>query len=212
VVNQTISRLACGKPIRGHVAFLGGPLHFLDQLKASFIRTLRLDDEHAITPENSHLFAAMGSALNAKAEASVSLTGLRDRMKESVQLEDLPVLIYEEGMEEKYKAFQAVRSSLLKALEDARSNGVIGSSSEAEVVYSGAKEAVAPYLNLDGESLRQAFNVASIRFVEGEESVSVKASDRPSCPRCRQKVEELEPCGEDCLCHRCAHALGEDHD
>ncbi len=28
VVNQTISGLACGKPIRGHVTFLGGPLHF----------------------------------------------------------------------------------------------------------------------------------------------------------------------------------------
>ena len=33
VVNQTISGLACGKPIRGHVAFLGGPLHFLPELK-----------------------------------------------------------------------------------------------------------------------------------------------------------------------------------
>ena len=40
VVNQTISGLACGKPIRGHVAFLGGPLHFLSELKAAFIRTL----------------------------------------------------------------------------------------------------------------------------------------------------------------------------
>ena len=39
VVNQTISGLACGKPIRGHVAFLGGPLHFLSELKAAFIRT-----------------------------------------------------------------------------------------------------------------------------------------------------------------------------
>ena len=46
VVNQTISGLACGKPIRGHVAFLGGPLHFLSELKAAFIRTLNLDDEH----------------------------------------------------------------------------------------------------------------------------------------------------------------------
>ena len=45
VVNQTISGLACGKPIRGHVAFLGGPLHFLPQLKAAFIRTLKLTDE-----------------------------------------------------------------------------------------------------------------------------------------------------------------------
>ena len=35
VVNQTISGLACGKPIRGNVAFLGGPLHFLTELKRS---------------------------------------------------------------------------------------------------------------------------------------------------------------------------------
>ena len=64
VVNQTISGLACGKPIRGHVAFLGGPLHFLSELKVAFIRTLNLDEEHAITPENSHLFAAIGSGMN----------------------------------------------------------------------------------------------------------------------------------------------------
>lgn len=42
VVNQTISGLACGKPIRGHIAFLGGPLHFLSELRNSFIRTLNL--------------------------------------------------------------------------------------------------------------------------------------------------------------------------
>ncbi|MBP5281964.1 MAG: 2-hydroxyglutaryl-CoA dehydratase, partial [Lachnospiraceae bacterium] len=66
VVNQTISGLACGKPIRGHVAFLGGPLHFLDQLKVAFIRTLKLDEEHTVDLDNSHLFAAMGSAMNAQ--------------------------------------------------------------------------------------------------------------------------------------------------
>ena len=64
VVNQTISGLACGKPIRGHVAFLGGPLHFLPQLKAAFIRTLKLTDETTIDPENSHLFAATGAAID----------------------------------------------------------------------------------------------------------------------------------------------------
>ena len=70
VVNQTISGLACGKPIRGHVAFLGGPLHFLSELKAAFIRTLNLDGEHIIDTDNSHLFAAIGSALEAEAAAS----------------------------------------------------------------------------------------------------------------------------------------------
>ena len=60
VVNQTISGLACGKPIRGCVAFLGGPLHFLPELKKAFIRTLNLTPENVVDPENSHLFAAMG--------------------------------------------------------------------------------------------------------------------------------------------------------
>ena len=86
VVNQTISGLACGKPIRGHVAFLGGPLHFLSELKQAFIRTLKLDDEHAITPENSHLFAAMGSALNAKEDVEVSLNELKERLQNSIAL------------------------------------------------------------------------------------------------------------------------------
>lgn len=68
VVNQTISGLACGKPIRGHVAFLGGPLYFLSELKEAFIRTLKLDEDHIVNTEHSHLFAAIGSALNAKEE------------------------------------------------------------------------------------------------------------------------------------------------
>ena len=87
VVNQTISGLACGKPIRGHVAFLGGPLHFLPELRASFIRTLNLDDEHTIEVENSHLFAAMGSAMNAQEENSVSLSGMADRLSGKLHME-----------------------------------------------------------------------------------------------------------------------------
>ena len=62
VVNQTISGLACGKPIRGNVAFLGGPLHFLTELKQAFIRTLNLTGDAIIAPENSHLFAASGAS------------------------------------------------------------------------------------------------------------------------------------------------------
>ena len=87
VVNQTISGLACGKPIRGHVAFLGGPLHFLSELRESFIRTLKLDEEHTIIPENSHLFAAIGSALNAKEDNSISLTEMKDRLHNSIKLD-----------------------------------------------------------------------------------------------------------------------------
>ena len=87
VVNQTISGLACGKPIRGHVAFLGGPLHFLSELKAAFIRTLKLDDAHAITPENSHLFAAIGSAMNYKEEVTISLSDMIGKLSSSIKME-----------------------------------------------------------------------------------------------------------------------------
>ncbi len=87
VVNQTISGLACGKPIRGHVAFLGGPLHFLSELKTAFIRTLNLDDEHVIAPENSHLFAAIGSALNYKPDTAVTLSSMVKRLSSGIKME-----------------------------------------------------------------------------------------------------------------------------
>ncbi len=87
VVNQTISGLACGKPIRGHVAFLGGPLHFLSELKAAFVRTLKLDDEHTIAPDNSHLFAAIGSALNYKEDNVLSLSELDGKLSSDIHME-----------------------------------------------------------------------------------------------------------------------------
>ncbi len=87
VVNQTISGLACGKPIRGHVAFLGGPLHFLSELRAAFVRTLKLDNDHAIMPLNSHLFAAIGSALNSKKDVEVSLRDMQNRLANRIQMD-----------------------------------------------------------------------------------------------------------------------------
>lgn len=87
VVNQTISGLACGKPIRGHVAFLGGPLHFLPELKETFIRTLKLDEAHIIAPDHSHLFAAIGSALNSKPETSMELKHILKKLSSEIHME-----------------------------------------------------------------------------------------------------------------------------
>ena len=111
VVNQTISGLACGKPIRGHVAFLGGPLHFLSELKTAFVRTLKLDDEHAIVPDNSHLFAAIGSAMNADGKTEVSLLALKKRLEEKVAI-DFEVARLEPLFkdQEEYDAFLARQS------------------------------------------------------------------------------------------------------
>ena len=79
VVNQTVSGLACGKPIRGCVAFLGGPLHFLPELKKAFIRTLKLTNETTVDPQNSHLFAALGASLEAREEKEILLSSLVEK-------------------------------------------------------------------------------------------------------------------------------------
>ena len=77
VVSQTISGLACGKPIRGRCAFLGGPLHFLDQLRQRFIETLHLTDDEIIVPEKSELFVALGAALSAGSNQSLRASSHR---------------------------------------------------------------------------------------------------------------------------------------
>ena len=107
VVNQTISGLACGKPIKGNVAFLGGPLHFLSELKNTFIRTLNLGPENIIAPEHSHLFAAVGSAMTAKNEVSVNIdeliTKLNNKIKMDFEVERMEPLF---ANEDDYKKFR----------------------------------------------------------------------------------------------------------
>lgn len=88
VVNQTISGLACGKPIRGNVAFLGGPLHFLPELRGAFIRTLNLSGDAIIAPDHSHLFAAVGAAMNAEERQSfLSVSELIERLSSGIKMD-----------------------------------------------------------------------------------------------------------------------------
>ena len=100
-----------GKPIRGCVAFLGGPLHFLPELKKAFIRTLHLTPENVVDPENSHLFAAMGAALESGEAEPRSLDGLISQLEQGVQmafeLKRLPPLFQSQ---EEYRVFQARHS------------------------------------------------------------------------------------------------------
>lgn len=80
VVNQTIGGLACGKPIRGHVAFLGGPLYFLSELRTRFIETLKLTKEQAIIPDHSQLFVAEGAAMASAKEEIVAFSDIHQRL------------------------------------------------------------------------------------------------------------------------------------
>ncbi len=85
VVNQTITGLACGRKIQGKVAFLGGPLTFLSELKKTFVRILELTPDEVIEPENSHLFAAYGTALTTAKDYSTD----KDYTNNKVQVSEI---------------------------------------------------------------------------------------------------------------------------
>ncbi len=81
VVNQTISGLACGRPIRGNVAFLGGPLNYLPELRNRFIDTLHLTEDQVIIPEDAHLLVAKGAALDSLEMHPISTEKLKAKIQ-----------------------------------------------------------------------------------------------------------------------------------
>ena len=97
VVNQTISGLACGRQIKGKIAFLGGPLTFLSELRKRFIETLNLQPEDVVFPSDGQFFVAIGAAILAKKQKAVSMDDLyksvnaitSDSLSETTHMEPL---------------------------------------------------------------------------------------------------------------------------
>jgi len=85
VVNQTISGLAQGRPIKGNVAFLGGPLFFLSELRERFKETLNLDDKSSVCPEDANYYVAIGAALMADECAAINFNEFYDKMKNTLK-------------------------------------------------------------------------------------------------------------------------------
>ncbi len=155
VVMQTISGLACGRPIRGNVAFLGGPLHYLPQLRQRFIETLELAPDEVIVPAESHLFVARGAAIasaeacgggtgtdgtdgkdaapgaSAAPAATVTLSQLKERMEnlgdvQGSEVERLDPLFESEADYEAFRARHAEASVPRESLADYRGRAYLG--------------------------------------------------------------------------------------
>ncbi|MDO0821441.1 2-hydroxyacyl-CoA dehydratase [Desulfosporosinus nitroreducens] len=108
VVNQTISGLAQGRPIKGKVAFLGGPLHFMSELRNRFIETLKLENKNVIFPENSQFFVAIGAALSFGEMTPITIQKLYDKVPEILKVDnsenkELEVLF---ASDEEYNEFE----------------------------------------------------------------------------------------------------------
>ena len=107
VVEQTISGLACGQPIKGSVAFLGGPLHFLPELVKRFALTLGLSPEQTLTFPDGQYMVALGASLAARDNAeAVPISTLLVRLKDCAS----PLLLSDVGC-----AAAACRGALLSA-------------------------------------------------------------------------------------------------
>lgn len=83
VVNQTIGGLACGRTIKGNIAFLGGPLYFLPQLRKRFIETLNLKPDEVIFPEDSHYYVAIGAAILSRENDAITLKEIVNKLETS---------------------------------------------------------------------------------------------------------------------------------
>ncbi len=121
VVNQTISGLACGRPIRGKIAFLGGPLYFLPSLKAQFVKTLKLSPENIMETQHAMMFVAAGAAIMADKEI-VSLKALTERTRSLKAFEDtsehLKPLFENEAEYKEFKTRHAAADVAIKPLSE----------------------------------------------------------------------------------------------
>lgn len=90
VVNQTIAGLAAGRKIKGKVAFLGGPLYFMSELRKRFVETLDIAPENVIFPENPQLFVAMGAAFYAEEARVTTIEALLDALENGNQAQLAP--------------------------------------------------------------------------------------------------------------------------
>ena len=131
VVNQTISGLAQGRPISGNVAFLGGPLHFMSELRQRFIETLNLENKNVIFPEDSQFFVAIGAALSSIDKVPFTLECLYERAPmihniNNVEEEKLEILFANEEEYVEFKERHALHKVRRVELDTYEGNAYLG--------------------------------------------------------------------------------------
>lgn len=125
---------------------------------------------------------------------------------EDIYLTDMPeaVLDLDESLEEQFDKFMKYRDIVLKALEDARSNKVIGKSFNAKLTITLDEEAKKVFEPIK-DSAKQLLIVSQLEFEDGNEfGVDVKPAVGVTCARCWMIVPFVD---EDELCPRCKAIL-----
>ncbi len=131
--------------------------------------------------------------------------------KKSPQLEDMPKVSHKYAKEELelFAKFKELRTLALKALEEKRNEGMIGSSLEAEIHLTVSDKGLLDVLSgLERDELARLFGVSEADVKEGANGVLVEKETHENCERCRiAKIDVKERENGHHLCDRCAEAV-----
>lgn len=186
VVNQTISGLACGRPIRGNVAFLGGPLNYLSELRERFIETLKLTDETTIIPKDAHLLVAKGAALDSAQNKPITSERLEAKIEvlksshdtTSKPLDPLFVTTFEYDEFKKRHSLNTVSKKSLKGFEGDCFIGIDAGSTTTKLVVIDNEDNLlySSYGNNEGNPLRSVINVLKKLYMELPKKAKIRFS------------------------------------
>ncbi|SQC56502.1 2-hydroxyglutaryl-CoA dehydratase component A [Listeria newyorkensis] len=187
VVTQTISGLACGRPIRGKVAFLGGPLTFLDQLRYRFTETLKMRDADIIAPANAEYFIALGTAYNGWNDEAVEIAEMIARLRDldfssmATDTTILPALFTRAGdlvaFRERHNQMKAPRGDLASYVGDVYL-GIDAGSTTTKLVLMGADHEIlySFYDSNKGNPLQSVIDATSDLYEILPEKVKIRQS------------------------------------
>ena len=171
IVTQTISGLACGRPIKGKVAFLGGPLYFLSELRKRFIETLNLTKENVLFPSNSHYFVALGTAISSEKSNPLIFKELYDRLdslgkSDKTEVKRLRALFIDEeelNQFNKRHSEEKARKVELSGYKGKCFLGIDAGSTTTKVVLIGENHEIlyTYYGSNEGDPLKRVINVIS---------------------------------------------------
>ena len=169
VVNQTISGLACGHTIKGNVAFLGGPLSFLSELRVRFIETLGLKEDEIIFPENSEYFVAIGAAINSAKYDEVQFADIIEKIENAdpsalSDTKHTAPLFKDEEDYEKFKSRHQQHTIKRKNIKDAKGRVFLGidagsTTAKAALIDEDKNLLYSYYKNNEGKPLEATMNM-----------------------------------------------------
>ena len=188
IVNQTISGLACGRKISGNVAFLGGPLYFLSELRTRFTETLELSPEQCIFPDNPHLFVAMGAAILGKKNGVVDFSALHEKaaryfaMPRTESVNILPALFMDEESREEFKTRHSRQRIAKRDIETYRGDAYVGidvgsTTTKLVLISDGGELLFSRYrTNGGGEPLNAVKDLLAELYSELSPDIKIKSS------------------------------------